>query len=52
VSSLEEVNQLVQEYTEDQYNYMAKKAQFISYLIRNGYFTKKLFVDSMMVIDD
>ena len=52
VSSLEEANRLVQECTEDQYNLMAKKAQYTSYLIRNGFFTKKILVDAIIAINN
>ena len=49
-SSLEEANRLVQDCTEEEYAQMVQKAQHTSYLIRNGYFTKKLFVDSVMAL--
>lgn len=31
---------------------MVQKAQYTSYLIRNGYFTKKLFVDALMALGE
>ena len=49
-SSLEEANHLVQDCTEEAYAQMVQKAQYTSYLIRNGYFTKKLFVDTIMAL--
>lgn len=52
VSSLEEANRLVQECNEEQYNLMAKKAQYTSYLIRNGFFTKKILVDAIIAINN
>ena len=47
--SLEEANRLVQDCTEEEYAQMVQRLN-ISYLIRNGYFTKKLFVDSVMAL--
>ena len=51
-SSLEEANRLVQDCTEEEYAQMVRKAQYTSYLIRNGYFTKKLFVDTIMALGE
>ena len=51
-SSLEEANRLVQNCTEEAYAQMVQKAHYTSYLIRNGYFTKKLFVDTIMALDE
>ena len=51
-SSLEEANRLVQDCTEEEYAQMVQKAQYTSYLIRNGYFTKKLFVDTIMALGE
>ena len=38
--------------TEEEYAQMVRKAQYTSYLIRNGYFTKKLFVDTIMALGE
>ena len=51
-SSFEEANRLVQDCTEEEYAQMVQKAQYTSYLIRNGYFTKKLFVDTIMALGE
>ena len=51
-SSLEEANRLVQDSTEEAYAQMVQKAHYTSYLIRNGYFTKKLFVDTIMALGE
>ena len=51
-SSLEEANRLVQDCTEEVYAQMVQKAHYTSYLIRNGYFTKKLFVDTIMALGE
>lgn len=51
VSSLEEANEMVQNCTEDNYNQMVSNLKHVQYLINNGYFTKKLFVDTIMALD-
>lgn len=51
VSSLEEANKVVQECSEQQYNEMVSNVKKVQYLINNGYFTKKLFVDSLMKLN-
>lgn len=51
VSSLEEANEKVQNCTEDNYNQMVSNLKQVQYLINNGYFTKKLFVDTIMALD-
>ena len=51
VSSLEEASRVVQECTEEEYDQMVTRAKYTAYLIKNGYFTKKLFIDSMMLLD-
>lgn len=48
VSSLEEVDQVIQECSEEKYSEMVSSVKNVQYLINNGYFTKKLFVDSLM----
>ena len=52
VSSLEEANQVVKDCTAEHYHQMAQQAKYTSFLIRNGYFTKKLFVDTMMTLNE
>lgn len=51
VSSLEEADKVVQECSEQQYNEMVSNVKNVQYLINNGYFTKKLFVDSLMKLN-
>ena len=51
VSSLEEASRVVQECTAEEYDQMVTRAKYTAYLIKNGYFTKKLFIDSMMLLD-
>ena len=51
VSSLEEVSQVVQSCPEEEYNRMVSNLKQVQYLINNGYFTKKLFVDAIMVLE-
>ena len=51
VSSLEEASRVVQECTVEEYDQMVTRAKYTAYLIKNGYFTKKLFIDSMMLLD-
>lgn len=48
VSSLEEADQVIQECSEEKYSEMRSSVKNVQYLINNGYFTKKLFVDSLM----
>lgn len=48
VSSLEEADQIIQECSEEKYSEMVSSVKNVQYLINNGYFTKKLFVDSLM----
>ena len=50
VSSLEEADRCVQECTEEQYTQMVANAQYTAYLISNGYFIKKLFIDAIMAL--
>lgn len=50
VSSLEEADRCVQECTEEQYAQMVANAQYAAYLISNGYFIKKLFIDAIMAL--
>ena len=50
VSSLEEADRCVQECTEEQYAQMVANARHTAYLISNGYFTKKLFIDAIMAL--
>lgn len=50
VSSLEEADRCVQECTEEQYAQMVANAQYTAYLISNGYFIKKLFIDAIMAL--
>ena len=47
----EEANEKVQNCTEDNYNQMVSNLKHVQYLINNGYFTKKLFVDTIMALD-
>lgn len=51
VSSLEEVDQVIQECSEEKYSKMVSSVKIVQYLINNGYFTKKLFVDSLMKLN-
>lgn len=51
VSSLEEANQVIQECSEEKYSEMVSSVKNVQYLINNGYFTKKLFVDSLMKLN-
>ena len=51
VSSLEEVDQVIQECSEEKYSEMVSSVKNVQYLINNGYFTKKLFVDSLMKLN-
>ena len=51
VSSLEEVSQVVQSCSEEEYNRMVSNLKQVQYLINNGYFTKKLFVDAIMKLE-
>lgn len=50
VSSLEEADRCIQECTEEQYARMVANARHTAYLISNGYFTKKLFIDAIMAL--
>ncbi|MDO4635069.1 MAG: sugar transferase [Streptococcus sp.] len=50
VSSLEEANQVVQSCTDEQYNQMVNNIKFTSQLIKDGYFTKKVIIDSIMAL--
>lgn len=50
-SSLDEVDEIMKNCTEDNYNQMVSNLKQIQYLINNGYFTKKLFVDAIMALD-
>ena len=51
VSSLEEASQVVQSCSEEEYNRMVSNLKQVQYLINNGYFTKKLFVDAIMNLE-
>ena len=51
VSSLEEAVQVIQECSEEKYSEMVSSVKNVQYLINNGYFTKKLFVDSLMKLN-
>ena len=51
VSSLDEVDEIIKNCTEDNYNQMVSNLKHVQYLINNGYFTKKLFVDTIMALD-
>lgn len=51
VSNLEEADKVVQECNEQQYNEIVSNVKKVQYLINNGYFTKKLFVDSLMKLN-
>lgn len=51
VSNLEEADKAVQECSEQQYNEIVSNVKKVQYLINNGYFTKKLFVDSLMKLN-
>ena len=51
VSNLEEADKVVQECSEQQYNEIVSNVKKVQYLINNGYFTKKLFVDSLMKLN-
>ena len=51
VSSLEEADKAIQECSEEKYSEMLSSVKNVQYLINNGYFTKKLFVDSLMKLN-
>lgn len=51
VSSLEEADQVIQECSEEKYSEIVSNVKKVQYLINNGYFTKKLFVDSLMKLN-
>lgn len=51
VSSLEEADKVIQECSEKKYSEMLSSVKNVQYLINNGYFTKKLFVDSLMKLN-
>lgn len=51
VSSLEEADKAIQECSEEKYSEMVSNVKNVQYLINNGYFTKKLFVDSLMKLN-
>lgn len=51
VSSLEEADQVIQECSEEKYSEMVSSVKNVQYSINNGYFTKKLFVDSLMKLN-
>ena len=51
VSSLEETDKAIQECSEEKYSEMVSNVKNVQYLINNGYFTKKLFVDSLMKLN-
>lgn len=51
VSSLAEASQVVQNCSEEEYNRMVSNLKQVQYLINNGYFTKKLFVDAIMKLE-
>ncbi len=48
VDSLEEANEIVQKNTETEYNQMVERIAEFNGLIKNGWFTKKLFTDAIM----
>ena len=48
--SLEEVNRLVDETTPEAYTDMLERVQKFSFLLREGYFTKKLLVDAVFEV--
>ena len=45
------MDEMIQNCTEDNYNQMVSNLKHVQYLINNGYFTKKLFVDTIMALD-
>lgn len=47
VDSLSEASEIVQNMTEKEYADLATNVKQVSYLIRNGYFTKKLLIDTV-----
>ena len=51
VNSLEEANRVVQECNEERYKEMVSNLKQVQFLINNGYFTKKLFIDAIMLLN-
>lgn len=47
VDSLDEAVERIERMTQDQYDQMVKDVDTFGYLIREGYFTKKLLVDAV-----
>ncbi|NEW65575.1 sugar transferase [Carnobacteriaceae bacterium zg-84] len=50
VDSLEELNHVLSEMTEQRYQELVTNVEQFSYLLQNGYFTKKIFVDAIHAV--
>jgi hypothetical protein len=47
VDTLEEASQLVSSITEEEYRDMTRRIEMFSYLLKKGYFTKKILVEAI-----
>ncbi|WP_022770280.1 beta-1,6-galactofuranosyltransferase [Butyrivibrio sp. NC2007] len=50
VDSLDEADSLIQNISADEYNTLSKRIQEFNFLIKNGYFTKKLLLDAVFSV--
>ncbi|WP_026520149.1 sugar transferase [Butyrivibrio sp. FCS006] len=50
VDTLEEADALIQNMTTDEYNSIVKRIQNFNFLIKNGYFTKKMLIDAVFSV--
>ncbi len=50
VNTLEEADKLVQNLSTEEYNTMVKRIQDFNFLIKNGYFTKKMLLDAVFAV--
>ena len=52
VNSLEEANRLVEHTTAEAYQHMVENVYKVSYILKEGYFTKKLLIAAVMQVLD
>lgn len=50
VDSLEEADSIVQSFTEEKYNEIVKRVSEFGYLIKEGWFTRKMLTDAMVLL--
>ena len=48
VNSLREASEIIEDCTNEQYNELVSNVKRVQFIINNGYFTKKIFIDSVM----